>query len=571
MRFVSLCILSFFVCLTTQAQSIVLDESYKDWETVPLLYSDPSGDGSPIDFTFLKAHNDDRFLYLHFDVSTELNIQRDNNLTIYIDTDHNSNTGQSAHGIGYELRYNFGQKSGTAYSTSIGPYDLGLIVSPTVTSNQFELLMDINTEINNQLLFASDSISIVIVDESNNDMLPNAGEILTYVLNNETTFTPDSYSLNKKTDTDLRVLSYNVERDNLFSSGSEDAFRRIFQAIKPDIIGFQEIYNNSAAQTAALIESFLPSEDGEQWYSAGVGNDNLIVARYPIIKQDNISSNAAYTLDLGDSELFMIVAHPPCCNNDSGRQAEFDEMMSFLRDSQNGSEMALSANTPIIIVGDMNMVGFERQRVTLLEGDISNEQQFGADFSPDWDGSALEDAKPFTPEFPATFTWYSESSAFGAGRLDYIVYSGSVLENVRSYSLFTPALSADSLNAYGLQASDATRASDHLPLVADFRLKAQTNIEESSSQPSNFRLFQNYPNPFNPSTQIRFQLSEPANVELSVFSVSGRKLATLIHNQAYSTGIHQVSFNAAHLSSGVYFYQLEINQSRQIRKMMLIK
>ncbi len=73
---------------------------------------------------------------------------------------------------------------------------------------------------------------------------------------------------------------------------------------------------------------------------------------------------------------------------------------------------------------------------------------------------------------------------------------------------------------------------------------------------SGFKLYANYPNPFNPATTIRYDLSEPAWVELTVFDVAGRKIATLI-SARQSAGAHQVVWSGALANgttapSGVY-------------------
>ncbi|GAB5407695.1 MAG: hypothetical protein BalsKO_00600 [Balneolaceae bacterium] len=400
-------------------------------------------------------------------------------------------------------------------------------------------------------------------------MPDNGSSTLTYTFNQET-YTNENYSLEKESQSDLRILSYNVERDNLFNPSVKDNFRRIFQAIEPDIIGLEEVYDNSGQQAAALIEEFLPSDQDEQWYSGDTGNDNLIVSRFPVLKQTSIAGNAAYLLDLGDTELLTIVAHPPCCSNDENRQLEIDEFMAFVRDSKNGLEFDIKENTPIIIMGDMNLVGLAQQQATLLTGDIVNEVRFGSDFNPDWDGTPLEDLKPKNPDLPTTITWYSESSSFGAGRLDYIVYSGSVLEAKNSFSLFTPEMNPESLTAYGLEKDDVVLASDHLPLVGDFVLKTLTSSEVNSEKPQGFELYQNYPNPFNPSTVISFQLEKPSKITLTIFDALGRVVETLFEGNKGS-GNHTITFDAKSLPSGLYYYMLSVDNFSISRKMMLIK
>ncbi|MGZ5486004.1 MAG: T9SS type A sorting domain-containing protein, partial [Nitrososphaeraceae archaeon] len=78
--------------------------------------------------------------------------------------------------------------------------------------------------------------------------------------------------------------------------------------------------------------------------------------------------------------------------------------------------------------------------------------------------------------------------------------------------------------------------------------------------PSAFSLNQNYPNPFNPSTQITFTLDRAGLTTLSIYNVLGEKVATLISSEL-PAGIHQFSFDAARLSTGVYFYSLFINNN----------
>lgn len=67
-----------------------------------------------------------------------------------------------------------------------------------------------------------------------------------------------------------------------------------------------------------------------------------------------------------------------------------------------------------------------------------------------------------------------------------------------------------------------------------------------------------YPNPFNPSTVISFTLSAQSSVKLVVYDILGRQVAELIDNDL-SLGVHKIQFNASNLSSGVYFYSININ------------
>jgi hypothetical protein len=98
-----------------------------------------------------------------------------------------------------------------------------------------------------------------------------------------------------------------------------------------------------------------------------------------------------------------------------------------------------------------------------------------------------------------------------------------------------------------------------------------TRIKEiRHNLPENLTLFQNYPNPFNPATTIRFDLPKSAEVQLIVYDILGRKVATLL-NKKMPPGRYEVEWNAANYTSGLYFYQLQAGNFIEVRKMLLVK
>jgi len=90
--------------------------------------------------------------------------------------------------------------------------------------------------------------------------------------------------------------------------------------------------------------------------------------------------------------------------------------------------------------------------------------------------------------------------------------------------------------------------------------------------PDEFQLFLNYPNPFNPSTKIKFTIPAGVqhNVSLRVYDILGNEVAILV-NEEKPTGTYEVEFDAAMLSSGVYFYQLRAGSFIDVKKMILLK
>ncbi|MCC6865004.1 MAG: T9SS type A sorting domain-containing protein [Ignavibacteria bacterium] len=96
-------------------------------------------------------------------------------------------------------------------------------------------------------------------------------------------------------------------------------------------------------------------------------------------------------------------------------------------------------------------------------------------------------------------------------------------------------------------------------------------IYYTTINPSEYILFQNYPNPFNPVTQIRFILKKSGNIELKIFDING-KLVRILMNSYYNLGEHYINFESNDLSSGIYFYQLLVNDKViNTRKMILLK
>ena len=109
-------------------------------------------------------------------------------------------------------------------------------------------------------------------------------------------------------------------------------------------------------------------------------------------------------------------------------------------------------------------------------------------------------------------------------------------------------------------------ASD-LPFTVD---QSVTSVGGGGSAVRSYALDQNYPNPFNPTTTIRYSIPVSSRVQLEIFDLLGRKVATMVDN-VQQAGEHTVVFSASSLPSGIYFYRLSAGSFSQIRRMVLIK
>jgi formylglycine-generating enzyme len=100
---------------------------------------------------------------------------------------------------------------------------------------------------------------------------------------------------------------------------------------------------------------------------------------------------------------------------------------------------------------------------------------------------------------------------------------------------------------------------------------AETGIHENETGIIySFQLNQNYPNPFNPSTNISYSIPKQEIVSLVIYNVHGREIQMLV-NEIQNSGMYSINFDARFLSSGIYFYTLQVgNEFVETKKMILI-
>jgi hypothetical protein len=159
----------------------------------------------------------------------------------------------------------------------------------------------------------------------------------------------------------------------------------------------------------------------------------------------------------------------------------------------------------------------------------------------------------------------------------------SILANISINSILCNAsISLDSLKfSEGFKFYYAIHAIDKA-LIPQFARSPEIDYFELSYDPNpvsvnqekeavySFTLSQNYPNPFNPASNIGFTISDFGFVSLKVYDVLGNEIATLV-NEEKPAGNFEAEFNGRGLPSGIYFYQLKINNYIETKKMILLK
>ncbi len=104
----------------------------------------------------------------------------------------------------------------------------------------------------------------------------------------------------------------------------------------------------------------------------------------------------------------------------------------------------------------------------------------------------------------------------------------------------------------------------------DGNFKYSNNVSLDINLIANSEMGQNYPNPFNPTTTIQFTMVKKDNIRLVVYNAIGQQVAELANGEV-EAGTHNVTFNAANLSSGIYIYTLAGNSVNITKKMILLK
>ena len=156
---------------------------------------------------------------------------------------------------------------------------------------------------------------------------------------------------------------------------------------------------------------------------------------------------------------------------------------------------------------------------------------------------------------PETVSFFEEGNSFMESQLD---------------STFSVYGNNEIFLGFAIHAYKYYRNLNENPTSVDYT----NNFEKTN----NFILFQNYPNPFNPSTTIKYTIMGEVNIQktkvskvvLKIYDALGNEIVTLI-NQYKNPGTYEINFDAGNLTSGVYFYRLQVANYISTKKMFLIK
>ena len=163
----------------------------------------------------------------------------------------------------------------------------------------------------------------------------------------------------------------------------------------------------------------------------------------------------------------------------------------------------------------------------------------------------------------AAITWGDQTIHTSAdGR-----FFGSAQEGTVSVSISADGYVAHTVDVVVCSGSAAS-ATIALSSYADFYKDTVVSIDISA--PDRFSLSQNYPNPSNPTTSIAYSLPEASDVTLTIYAITGQRVATLV-SEHQEAGHYVAAWDGMGFGTGVYLYRLEAGDFVETRKALLLR
>lgn len=176
-----------------------------------------------------------------------------------------------------------------------------------------------------------------------------------------------------------------------------------------------------------------------------------------------------------------------------------------------------------------------------------------------------------------TMFYYPGDPLVGTGWVDTLAYDkrllvssgpftfadGDTQEVVCAILIAQGATGLESVQVLKQNVSLAQMAYDNQWVITDV-------VDKPAFLPNDYSLQQNYPNPFNPSTSFEFSIPRYEFVSLKIYNLLGEEVAIVVEEKR-AAGLYKVNWNAANLSSGIYFYRFQAGDFVKTRKLAVVK
>jgi hypothetical protein len=322
----------------------------------------------------------------------------------------------------------------------------------------------------------------------------------------------------------------------------------------------------------------------------------ILVARINAEVTNNIIQSGLYGVKADSLDCYVVVSH----NDFWGNAQNYSTSGGAVIDTSSGGniytdpmfadpdgDFHLQKYSPCIDAGDPNVKDPDSSRSDIgCYGGLYGETYSYLDLAPKAPDSLAASFDSVT----VTINWKPNSEA---DLSHYTVYKDTLFGFTPDSSKIVGTVSKDSSSFkdydweygetyyYRLSAWDLTN--NQSPYSDELVIQA-TDVpwtDETETQIAKYKLSQNYPNPFNPNTVIVYYLPDvgyqPAEVELTIYSVLGRVVRTLVKARQHP-GEHRAVWDGKDdqgkdVASGIYFYRLKVSGIEFVgaKKMLLLR
>ncbi|MCY3808705.1 MAG: endonuclease/exonuclease/phosphatase family protein [Gemmatimonadetes bacterium] len=503
------------------------DGLFDDWRGVPAAVIDSAGDageGSAVDLGAVHLHDDPQFLHVLAEMGDTVTIlAMPGTLEVVMEIDGDPGTGNSYGGVeGADLVVVLSRLWGNGGSWGAGvgvrrlggddpesvesASSVGLLVAPTHSSDRFEVRLDRRALADwsgIETPAAGDSIAVRLRFLAL-DSVADETETFHYRLATSPGADPPLLSAKSvdRTPGTLRVVAWNVA-DGGFRD-RRPAFERVVRGLNPDVVLLDEVHADVTMSELERFGDSLGEESGPEWrwwLAQGGGRQRTVVGarglqllgdpslariahepgalerwleragnepEYPGMPPPSMLARAEAEGGLsatgawvawGGLEILFAPVDLQSAGYDGSPRDRLRELQARTLNRALAAALADRPGAGLVVAGDLNLVGsarpLEELRASLEAG-----------------GGNLQVARVERLRDRSLATWRSMDprAPFSPGRLDYVLYRGAMLSLERAFIFDAEDLSAEALTLLGIHASDS-RASDHLPLVADFSLR----------------------------------------------------------------------------------------------------
>jgi exonuclease III len=507
--------------LTPPSVPIVTDGDFNDWNGVPVAYRAPTTFGDEPHVTTLRVAADERFLFLQLDLNRSLNTAAlGRTISVLLDADGDPTTGRTVYGLpGADLAVEMSPapSEDTGFVVhwipehggdvvDVSPDAIGLLVAPSYASSRVEMRVDrhlmphnagsgpllASTKATLKLVLNQDLIAWLDYGTGRNvqqETAPVSVTLPPFVPARTRAATepfPAIDPIARASGTELRVATWNV---SALPPQRRELFAKVLRAIDADVLMLNETRDRmSATELEQWLGTVTPGGD-QTWHvlqSQGTvvavradlaeafgpltyrmaEVERLLPTVQPLDRQASVAESletdsihvSGARVTLNGRTLLVVPLQLVCCGGSPNSVNEARRMIEaqHIRSAVSAAVANLRPDA-ILVGGDLNLIATRGPLDTLQGPGIDNAAPWSVARALQLDGRTSD-----------TWRSLSASSQFPPARMDWLLFSGSDFEQLGGFTFDTEDLSPFWLTQHALNASDS-RASDHLPIVADFR------------------------------------------------------------------------------------------------------